>query len=79
MMHGAINLSFVTKDSAHSTLRICYKQNYMEEIVNKKFLGLDIHSHINCKNRIERMIPKLSGAFYADRLMVRISNTLKSM
>ena len=68
-------MKFVTKDSAHSTLHIGYKEKYIEETVSTKFLGLDIHNHINWKNHIEQMIPKLSGSCYADRLMVRISNS----
>jgi IS1 family transposase len=39
-----------------------------------KDVGLQIHSHLNWKNHTEQMIPKLSGACYAIRLMVRISN-----
>jgi hypothetical protein len=49
--------------------------------MNTKFLGLEINSHINVKNQTEQMIPKLSAACYADRLMVRVSNSniLKSI
>jgi len=50
--------------------------------VNTKFLGLKTDKHINWKNRIDKMIPKLSGACYdAIRSMVLISdiNILKSI
>ena len=49
--------------------------------MNTKFLGLQIDNHINCKNDIEQMIPKLSGSCYAIKLMVPLSNinTLKSI
>jgi hypothetical protein len=30
------------KNSAHSTLRIAYKEKYIEETVNTKFIGLQI-------------------------------------
>jgi hypothetical protein len=53
----------------------------MEEIVNTKFLGLQIVNHINGNNRIEETISKLSGSCYAIRSMIHISNinTLKSV
>jgi hypothetical protein len=40
---------------------------------------LQIDNHINWKNHIEEMIPKISGACYVVRLMIYISNinTLK--
>jgi len=46
----------------------------MEETVNTKFLGLQIGNHINRNNLIEEMIPKQSGACYAVRSMIHISN-----
>ena len=74
-------MKFVTKNLAYCTLHIGYKENYIEETVNKKFLGLQIDNHINWKNCIEEMIHKLSGTCYAIRTIVHISNinTLKSI
>ena len=46
----------------------------MEERVNTKILGLQIDNHINWKNHIEEMRPKLSGASYAVMSVVHISN-----
>ena len=63
-----------TKNSSHSTLCIGYKEKYTEDTVNTKFLGLPTDNHINWKNHIEQMIPKLSGECYANSLMVHISN-----
>jgi len=56
-----------------------YKEKYIEQTVNTKFLGLQIDNHITWKNHIGQMIPKLSAACYALRSMVHISdiNTLK--
>jgi len=73
--------TFVTKKSSHSTLRIGYKEKYVEDTLFKKFLSLQIDNHINWKHHIDQMIPKLSGACYAVRSMVHISNinTLKSV
>ena len=42
--------------------------------MNTKFLGLKIDKHVNWKNCIEQMIPKLSVVCYVIRLMVHISN-----
>ena len=67
-------MKFITKNSSHSTLHISYKENYIGERVNTKFLGLQIDNHLNWKNLIQQMIPKLSGACYAVRFMVNISN-----
>jgi hypothetical protein len=51
----------VTQNSSHSTLHIGHKERYIEETVNTKFLGLQIDNHINWRNHIEEMIPKLTG------------------
>jgi hypothetical protein len=71
----------ITKNSPHSTFHITYKKEYIEDTLNTIFLGLQIDNHINWKNNTEETIPKLSGACYAIRLMVHISNknTLKSI
>jgi hypothetical protein len=47
----------VTKNSSHSTSHIGYKEKYISEAVNIKFLCLQIDNHINWKNHIEEMIP----------------------
>jgi len=33
-------MKFITKDSSQSTLHFGYKETYIEETVNTKFLGL---------------------------------------
>ena len=40
-------------------------------MVNTEFLDVQIHKHLNWKNRMEQMIPKLS---YAVGVMVHINN-----
>jgi len=67
-------MKFVTKNSAHSKLHIGYKERFIEETVNTKFLGLQTDNNINWKNCTEEMIPKLSRACWAVRWMVHISN-----
>jgi len=72
---------FITNNSSHSSLHIGYKEKYIQQTVNTKFLGLRSDNHIHWKNHTEQMIPKLSEAGKAIRSMVHISkiNTLKSI
>ena len=70
-----IIMKFITRNSSYSTVYIGYKEKYIEETVNTKFLGLQIDNHINWKNHKEKVIPKLSEARNAIRSMVDISNT----
>jgi hypothetical protein len=76
-----IIMKFITNSSSHSTLNIGYKEKYMEETVNATFLGLQINNHLNYKNHIQPLIPKLSEAHYAIRSIIHISNinTLQSI
>ena len=71
---GKMNImKFITKNSSHSTLHIGYKERYIKETMNTKFLVLQIDNHINWKNHIEQMIPKSSGTCYAGRSTVYTS------
>jgi len=54
-------MKFITRNLSQSTLQIDYKENYIEELVNTKFLNLQIDNHIHWKNHIEQMIPVFSG------------------
>ena len=74
-------VKFITNNSSHSTLHIGYKERYIQEKVNTKFPVLQIDNHINWKNQIEHMIPKLNRACYGPRQMglIRNTNTLKSI
>jgi len=40
-------MKFITKNSSHSTLHIGYKEKYIEDTVNTKFLGSQIDNDIN--------------------------------
>jgi hypothetical protein len=51
-------MEFITKNSSHATLCICYTDRCVEEMVNTEFLGLQIDKNLNWKNYIEQMIPK---------------------
>jgi len=49
-------VKFITKNSSHSALHIGYKEKYIKETGNTKFLGLQICNHLNMKNHIKQMI-----------------------
>jgi hypothetical protein len=53
-------MKFITNNLSLSTLHIGYKEKYIEETVNTKFLDLQVDNHLNWKNHIELMIPKWS-------------------
>jgi len=67
-------MKFITKNSSHSTLQFGYKQKYIEETNNTKFLTSEIDNHIKWKKHIKQGISKLSGAGYAVQSVVHISN-----
>jgi hypothetical protein len=49
-------VKFITKNSSLSILHICFKEKYIKERGNTKFLGLQIYNHLNLKNHIKQMI-----------------------
>jgi hypothetical protein len=74
-------IKFITNNSPQYPLSIGYNDTCIEESANTKFLGLQIDNHLNWKNHIDQLVPKLSGACYTVRSMLHISNTdtLKSI
>jgi hypothetical protein len=52
-----------------------YNDEYIEEEVNTKFIGLQIDNILKFRKHIDQLILKLSRAYYAVRFMLRISNT----
>jgi hypothetical protein len=73
-------MKFVTNNMPHCPLTIGYKDNYIE-VVSTKFLGIHLDNHLNWKDHIDQIIPKLSAAYYAVRQMYHFinQNTLKSI
>jgi hypothetical protein len=58
----------------------CDSVNYsIKEVTNINFLGLELDNHINWKNHVIKILPKLSRACYAVRPMYPINwmNMLK--
>jgi hypothetical protein len=74
-------MKFVTNHLLHCALTICHKDKYIEEAVHLKFLGIHIDNHLNRKNHIDKIVPKLSAACYMVRQMYYICNndTLKTI
>jgi hypothetical protein len=62
-------------------LSIGYNGKHIEESANTKSLGLQNDNHLNWKNHIDHIVPKLSGACYAVRSVFHIVSidTLKSI
>jgi hypothetical protein len=58
-------MKFITRNSSHSTLHIGYKEKYLEEAVNTKFLGLQCDNHLNFKKHIEQIIHKVHAVCHA--------------
>jgi hypothetical protein len=54
-------------NSPQHTLSTSHKEKYVEKSVNRQCLGLQIDNHINWKNHIDQLVPKLSAACYAVR------------
>ena len=67
-------MKFITKKLSHPSLHIGYKEKYLEETVKTKYLGLQNDNHLNWQNHVQQMIYTLSGACYAFRTVVHISN-----
>jgi hypothetical protein len=76
-----IIIKFITNKSPQYNLKMSYDEKCIEESINTKFLGLQSDNHLNWKNHIDLMIPKLSRTCYAIRSMSHISSTdiLKSI
>jgi hypothetical protein len=67
-------MKFVMNNSPHCALNIGYEDKYAEGTVNSKFICLHPDNHLNWKDHIDQMIPKLSAACYAIRSMFHVSN-----
>jgi hypothetical protein len=68
-------IEFIINKSPEYDLKIGYDEKYIEESVKTKFFGLQIDNHLNWKNHIDVMIPKLSRAYNIIRSMSHISST----
>jgi hypothetical protein len=60
-------IKFTPKTTAHVRLDVYYKDNVIDEVKSTKFLGKDIDNHMNWKNHVEHILPKLSAACFSVR------------
>jgi mannose/fructose/N-acetylgalactosamine-specific phosphotransferase system component IID len=74
-------MKFVTNKLPYCALTIGHKDKCIEEAINLKFLGIHIDNHLNWKNHIDQIVPKLRAACYMVRQMYYIcsNDTLKSI
>jgi len=67
-------MKFVPNNLPYCALTIGHKDKYIEEAVHLKFLGIQIDDHLNWKNHIDQIVPKLSAACHMVRQMCHICN-----
>jgi len=60
-------IKFTPKTTAHVLLVIYYKDNVIDEVKSTIFLGMHIDNHMNWKNCVEQILPKLGAACYSIR------------
>jgi hypothetical protein len=64
-------VTYITNSSPQHSSNTGYSEKYIGELVNTKFIG----NHLNWKDHIDKLVPKLRGAHYAIISMLHISNT----
>jgi len=67
-------IKFTPKTTAHVPLDIYYKDNVTNEVKSTKVLGMHIDNHMNWKNHVEQILPKLSAACFSIRNLIHTSN-----
>ena len=74
-------MKFITINQPNCALTVSYKDKCVEEVVNLKFLGIQIDNRLNWRNHIDQIIPRLSITCYMVRQMCHICNndTLRSI
>jgi hypothetical protein len=60
--------------SVHVPLDMYYKDNLIDEVKSTKFLGMYIDNHMNWKDHIEQILPKLSVACFSIRTLTYTLN-----
>jgi hypothetical protein len=62
-------IQFVTKNSSSIDLNIMYGNNKIAKVYNTKFLGLTLDNTLSWRTHIDTIIPKLSSACFALRVV----------
>ena len=63
-------IKFTPKATAHVPFSIYYKDNIIDEVKSTTFLGMHINDHMNWKNYIGQILPKLSAACFSIRNLI---------
>ena len=61
---------FESNEQNKACFQITPRDEPMQEEMNVKFFGLEIDEHMNCKTRIEFMLPKLNSVCYVIRCLM---------
>jgi hypothetical protein len=62
-------MKFTSSNRQIGTFQITYLNTILSGVDNTRFLGLQLYKHINWKNHIHGILPKLSSACYLFRRM----------
>jgi hypothetical protein len=71
-------MQFLTKTNQDINLHINFNNNQTEMTLNIKFLGLIIDNTLSWKDHIDYILPKLSSACYAIRVIIHITKQLEN-
>jgi len=69
-------MKFVKINEPYCALTMSYKDKCIEEVVNLKFLGIQIDNHLKWRNYIDQIHHKLSVACYMVRQMYHNDNLI---
>jgi hypothetical protein len=74
-------VKFSSNHLQNDLFQIAYKNKTMKAATNIKFLGLELYKHMNWKNHIVKIQPKMSSSCYAVTSMYYFSSltTLKTV
>jgi len=67
-------IKFTPTTTANVPLDIYYKDNVLDEVKSTKVLGMHIDNHVNWKNHVEQILPKLGAACFLIRNLIHPSN-----
>ena len=67
-------IKFTPKTTAHVPSDIYYKDNVIDEVKSTVFLGMHTDNHMNWKNHVGQILPKLSAACFLIRKLIHTLN-----
>jgi hypothetical protein len=67
-------IKFTPKTTAHISLDIYYEDNVIDEVKSTEFLGMPINNHMNWKNHVKQILPKLSVACFLIKNLIHTLN-----